>query len=583
MRLKKRVTVFISIISICLVLLIARLAQLQLISTESFTDNHINLYEASVSQRTQSWTLDQGRGRFIDTNGEALTHDYYPTLILFPFLKEMDWPAEEIAKIVNIEPQRLTFAVEQATKPFVFGEKEPIKLSEHEMNEINKLKSPGVFALHQQVEINSSIAEHLIGITRENGELIKRRYKEKLEQGLIDTKTKIGITGLQQSFDEFLLPEGEAKLLYHVDQRGGPLFGLDVRYTAPANPFYPTAIKTTIDKELQAEAEKILDKVKFSKGGIVLIDIESNSIAALVSRPYMNQHNPFGDAGGINHIIVPQIPGSIFKIVTAAAAIEKNAPIRGRTFDCDFNLYGEEDESTRQLGKLSFEESFAQSCNYTFASLAQEMIVDNNKVLEQYAHKLGLLDPVGWQGDVFHFQNFIQIPGEHQGTLWSNDRDKSVSKAIAQTAIGQKQVRISPLAIANMMATIARGGEKREVLAVSEVQYKNGTTLFTFPNQLLEGPELSSYTASHLQKLLRRVVSEGTGSSFSSLPLTVAGKSGTAETGLNNKVNKWFAGYFPADSPKYALAVVELDVREGQAKTYEVFSQLVKAVNRTTR
>lgn len=76
-------------LGICVVLLlsllIGRLVQLQLVSTESFSKAHINLIEASVRQRTQALVVDEGRGRFIDRHGQPLTHDYYPSVILFPF------------------------------------------------------------------------------------------------------------------------------------------------------------------------------------------------------------------------------------------------------------------------------------------------------------------------------------------------------------------------------------------------------------------------------------------------------------------------------------------------------------------
>lgn len=574
MHVKKRAKIFIVCTMILLLALIGRLAQIQLIQTESFSKHHINLIEASVKQRTQAIVLDDGRGRFIDRNGDAITNDYYPSLVLFPFLKGMDWPSDKIAAIIGVPERELIRAVEQAKTPFAFGGKYPLKLTELQKDQINALKIPGVFAVYKQVPADERLAEHLIGIVRQNYQLLKERYPEKLKNSLISPDTAIGITGLQRAFDEFLLPEGESKLLYHVDQLGGPLFGLDVKYTAPANPFYPTAIKTTLDKSLQTMVEKELDKIGLKKGGVVLLDVETSDILTLASRPKMNDKNPLAEPGGINTMILPQIPGSIFKIVTAAAAIESNLKVNSRIYDCNLNLYGEKG-SERELGLLNFEESFAKSCNYTFAKLAEELMAENPDYMEQYAAKLGLIGHIGWHGDVFHFGNFKQFPEEQTGRIWGDQKDKYVKKAINQTAIGQKEVRLSPLAVANMMATIARGGEKKQVRAVSEVQYKNGTTLFSFPLQNLEGEQLSSHTIDKLQHLLREVVQSGTGVRFNTLPYTVAGKSGTAETGREGFVNKWFAAYFPVENPKYALVVVDLDVRENEAKTYEIVEKII--------
>jgi cell division protein FtsI/penicillin-binding protein 2 len=119
------------------------------------------------------------------------------------------------------------------------------------------------------------------------------------------------------------------------------------------------------------------------------------------------------------------------------------------------------------------------------------------------------------------------------------------------------------------------------VRAVDKIQYKNGNTLFSFPKQELEGGGIKKETAEKLQTLLTGVVEEekGTGRRFASLPYEVAGKSGTAQ--ISDKkalVNKWFAGYFPRENPKYALVVVDLSVKDEEAKTNGVFYDIVNNV-----
>jgi len=578
MIIKRRAITVIVIFLLCITCLIVRLIEIQLVATESFSEHNINLIEASVSQRTQEMVIDQGRGRFVDRNNEALTHDYYPSLVLFPFLKNVDWPTDQIASIIDVSESELINAVEEAKEPIVFGQKEPLELTEYQMNQINDLHIPGVFAIHRQYAIDGNHAEHLIGLIRENDELLYERYPEKKH---LSPRTQVGITGLQATFDEFLLPEGEAKLLYHVAGDGNPLFGIDVKYTSPANPFYPVAIKTTLDREYQELAENLMSEYNLKKGGLVLLDIKSGDILAMVSKPSINGDDPFGDGSAKNQMIVPHFPGSVFKTVVAAAAIEKDLNLNNRTFDCDLNIYGD-GPSQYENGTLNFTESFAKSCNYTFATLANELIESDSDVIEEYASKLGLIDPVGWHGDVFRFEDFKQLPSEYKGSIWGDERDKNVKKAVAQIAIGQKDVKTTPLAIANMMATIARGGEKKQVRAVSDVLYKNGTTLFTFPEQKLKGESIAPYTVVRLQELLREVVKSGTGTKFNSLPYEIAGKSGTAETGKQvsdgELVNKWFAGYFPVADPKYALVVVELDQLGNQSVTNDIFYDYVESL-----
>ena len=130
-----------------------------------------------------------------------------------------------------------------------------------------------------------------------------------------------------------------------------------------------------------------------------------------------------------------------------------------------------------------------------------------------------------------------------------------------------------------MMATIARGGEAKQVRITKKMTYKNGTTFFTFDEKRLTMDSLQKETIDKLQELLQLVVThpEGTGRSFQSLPYAVAGKSGTAETGKGELVNKWFAGYFPADRPKYALVVVQLETTSSASATNAIFADIVRA------
>jgi penicillin-binding protein 4B len=575
----KRYYMLLTVIIGLIFLLIGRLAHIQLISTESFSKENINLIAASVKQRTQEMTIDDGRGKFISRNGVPLTYDTNNRLVLFPFLKKMDWPVKNVAEIVDIPSFELMNELESENKPVVI-EKE---LTSSQMKQINELKYPGIFAVPLQQKNSSPLAYHLLGVVRQNKKLIEQKYEKELKEGKISIHTPVGITGLQASFDEFLFPEQESKLLYHVDRFGGPLFGIDVKYTGTANPFYPVNIKTTIDEDIQQMAEAVVEKHKLKKGGIVLLDVETNELLALVSKPDINENNPYDRENGIeNRMLVPQIPGSIFKIVTAAAAIEERADIYNRWFDCDLNVYKKELDKEKKMGQLTFEDSFARSCNYTFGTVANEIFKKDPAFFETYAKKLGLIGPVGWSGDVFHFEHFRQLKEEKQGVIWKTKSKRKDWREIGQTAIGQRDARVTPLAVANMMSTIARGGERYKVKAVDQIQYKNGASLFEFRQQKEKGETINPYTAIQLQKILREVVThqEGTGRRFQQLPYEVAGKSGTADVVQKKDgkwlVNKWFAGYFPASDPKYALVVVDLSNESARSVTNSIFYDMVQ-------
>ncbi|KQU14505.1 peptidoglycan D,D-transpeptidase FtsI family protein [Priestia megaterium] len=575
--------IYITLIFILLLIsgLGARLVQLQLVSTESFTDKKINLIEGSVKQRTQEMVVDDGRGKFEDKNGQSLTSITHNRLVLFPFLEKMKWPVQQVSEIVGMQPKELTNRLANAKTPVVITK----ELSHAQVEKINALKVPGVFGIPLKDERPVPLAEHLIGLEAQSKQIIEEKYSDKLKNGAIKSTTPVGISGMQRAFDEFLLPEQESKLLYHVDRLGGPMFGIDVKYTGTANPYYPVSVRTTLDLSAQELVENTLNHYKLKDGGAVLIDIKNNKVIAMASRPSINKKDPFKKQNGSdsveNRLLTPQTPGSIFKTVTAAAALEQNKIQPSLTYNCDKNIYGNNVEEDHQKGQLTFEESFAQSCNATFAQLAKEMIISNPNILEQYADKLGLIQPVGWTGDVFHFEHFKQFLGEKSGRVWTNTREKKVPNAVAQTAIGQLDVKVTPLAVANMMATIARGGEKKQVKAVDALEYKNNTSLYTFKEHELKGDTINKATAASMQQLLKGVVQseKGTGRRFQTLPYEVAGKSGTAEISVKDDiVNKWFAGYFPADDPKYAMVVVDLNTKSAISPTNSVFYDIVKGM-----
>ncbi|MCA1056239.1 penicillin-binding protein 2 [Rossellomorea aquimaris] len=573
---RKRVRLLSIVLLMGLMLMSARLMQLQLFQTESFSKHKINLIEESVAQRTQQLVIDEGRGQFLDRDGKPLTFHEKNVLVLFPFLKRIEWPVEEVARIIHVTPEIIETKLESAKAPIVFGGKTPFQLSEEQMNEINGLKIQGVFAVTRKFKNEQIPASQLIGITGENTEVFHERYPDKVK----GVHQKIGVTGMQEIFDEWLISEEQSKLIYHVDAIGGPLFGADVKYLAPANPFYPLNIKTTIDQEMQVALEEVADAYNIEKGGLLLVDIENSTILANVSRPSMNQSNPFG-GGAENYMLKVLAPGSVFKTVVAAAAMEEGIVDESRLFNCDEDIYGKPAEKPH--GMINIKSSIAASCNRTFADLATELVEKEPNTLEEYAAKLGLLGDIAWTGDVFHYEDFSQLQVS-KGRVFVSDDERKDRNYIAQTGIGQREVRVTPLGLVNMMATIARGGEKYMVRAATSIDYQNGTSMFSFPQKKIEGEKISPFTAMKLQQYLRGVVNspEGTAPYLDTALYKIAGKTGTAQTGKKQGgkelYNKWFAGYFPFDEPKYALVAVNMDVLIGEGGIYPIFKDSVDAV-----
>lgn len=250
------------------------------------------------------------------------------------------------------------------------------------------MKYSGVYGVYMKEKDKKRLALHTLGFTSENPELLRKRYPDKKE---LSIRTEIGTFGLESTFDEFLLPEQDTKLLYHVDGRGNPLFGMDVKYTAEAHSFYPPQVQTTMDVDMQREMENVLKAQGVEKGGAVLLDIQNSSVLAMASVPNVTSKNRHEAR---NYMLTAMAPGSVFKTVVLAAPIEKNLNQPQTMYDCRKNLYGEP-EGKQEVLNLS--ESFAQSCNYTFATLAEsdsskQMI----KSLKRQLQSLGLwIEPAG--------------------------------------------------------------------------------------------------------------------------------------------------------------------------------------------
>lgn len=568
---RRRIHFFSFCILIMVIIFIGRLMQLQLFETENFSKRNINLLEASVKQRTQQITIDDGRGMLLDSDGIPLSHEEKIVVILFPFLKNNEWDSKEVARILNISEDVLIKEIEELEKPIIFAE-----ATEVQGNAIRALQNPGIIAIKGKWSNSSPIASQFLGIVNEDKEEMKKRYPDRYS-----SLHKIGVTGLQRQFDPFLQSQNPSKLIFHVDAIGNPLFGIDVKYTGETNPYYPLNVLTTINRTIQEKLEALLNEHQIEQGGALILEIDTGNIVAIASRPHLNWEDPFKDDGTKNMLFEQHIPGSVFKTVVAAAFIQEGLESRKDTYNCDLDIRGQ--KANRLLGELTLEESFSRSCNRTFAEIANQLQALDENILEHYAEQIGVLGSLSWEGDVFHLADLKHLH-HSPGRLFLDPIHKKDQHILSQVGIGQHEVRLTPLGVANMMATIARGGEVVSVRAATEIQYANGGTMFTFPKQVKD-KSISTRTAQRLQQLLRSVVTdpEGTGAFFQNLPYDVAGKSGTAETGIfqddKQLYHKWFAGYFPFQRPKYALVTVNLHVHEFEGSVYGLFADIVKMIH----
>jgi cell division protein FtsI/penicillin-binding protein 2 len=546
--------------------LIGRLFWIQVVDTRSFTSHDVDLVANSVSQRKRELILDTGRGMILDRYGRPFTGKTVYTLVVFPLSQypfNEEPKVDELAQVVGLHRLFLLNQIAQMKVPTVVNtaEGEPLEITEKEAKQVNELGITGIRAMPYNLRYSENqLARHVIGYIGKNPEYVQNSFQQEIEEGTLTENSIIGVAGLEKSYQPFLQGLGPTIVSYFVNAVGNPLRGLKIRYSQPENPFYPLSIVTTLDYDIQKAVEQVMDEAGIEEGAAVVLDTENADILAMVSRPNFNSTEVDPSEGSwANRAVQQMIPGSIFKTVVAAAALEKGIYRPEDEFFCDGSLGKYQFHCWKEggHGKLTFEEGFAQSCNIVFAHAAMKL---KGSEIEQYGEKFGLFDRVGWSTDqLYKLKSFQQMDGEQTGQLFTDKKHYNDDGVLVQASIGQRDVRVTPLQAANMVVTILQRGQLHQPRLVKQIDYLNGTPFHTFPEQIHEQNEaIQPYTAYLLMQWMRSVVVEGTGQSLKQNGWKLAGKSGTAQVNVGNEErnNQWFIGYGPVESPRYAVAVV---------------------------
>jgi cell division protein FtsI/penicillin-binding protein 2 len=568
--------------------LLARLWWIQLGSPHHFSKHDIDLVKNAVKQRQQSILLHSGRGDILDRYGRSFTGREQKALVIFPLARgSMDGTnaLRQVARIAKQPEERISALFHAGKEPMLLRDQQGniIPLDDGQAEEINRLRLPGIIALPVTERYRpDEVAKHVIGYIHQNPELIRTAYKQEWETGKMSLTDMVGASGLERSFDRFLQGVEPSMLSYFVDGRGNPLRGLDIRYTSPqTNQFYPLSLITTLDRDIQRQMEQIADE-GISEGAIVVLDARNGDVVAMVSRPAYDQNHVHVSSGEWeNHAVKQLAPGSVFKTVIAAAALAEDAVSPTERFSCtgEYGKYGFSCWKKEGHGSVRLDEAFAQSCNIAFAEIANRLGPDK---IEEYARRLGLTVPVGHvTPQLFKLEQFHQIDGEETGRVFTQSSPRHDEGVLIQTAIGQRDVRITPLQAANMMVTILRGGQPGQVRLVSEIAYRNGSSFHHFSPELLPFEGIDPVTARKLTRLLRDVVTSGTGRILQDAAWPSAGKTGTAQVQKNgaSRSHHWFVGYAPIKEPRYAVAVVAENRPEWAANgAAGLFSRVIGAL-----
>ncbi len=322
----------------------------------------------------------------------------------------------------------------------------------------------------------------------------------------------------------------------------------------------------TLSAKVQMAA---LEAMGAYKGTVAVYNYKTGEILCAVTTPTFDPDNApeisqdqTGTYEGVyvnRFIQSTYTPGSIFKIVTAAAALEHIPDIQQQRFTCEGTVHYGIDKVTceQSHGTLTFQEAFGKSCNCAFAKIADQL---GGEVLERYANQFCVLDSMGFDG-ISSAKGNISASGE-------------ADVLVAWSAIGQHKDLINPCRYMTFLGAIASGGAGIDPYLVSEITVGNKTT-YRAESQS-GGRIMSSQTAKVLQEFLRNNVKNYYGEE--SFPgLTVCGKSGTAEVGAGKKPNAMFTGFVMDEEYPLAFMVAVEDGGYGRPVCVPILSQVLAA------
>lgn len=395
------------------------------------------------------------------------------------------------------------------------------------------IRESGIKGLHLRKEYRRSYA---------NGPLAAHML------GFVDIDNK-GLEGIEFSCNQLL--QGEPGYAFFVRDAHQSSLRLENSDKLPVDGYDVTL---TIDLVVQHIAERALEKA-FEKhnakgASIVVMDVTNGEVLALANRPTFDPNYPrnFSSQARRNRAICDFFePGSVFKVVTAAAALEEKAFDEKNKIFCEQGSYRVASHilhDHRPHGWLTFSEVIQQSSNIGTTKIAQQLGL---KTVHKYAHLFG-----------FGSLTSIAFPGESPGML------KPLS-AYSKTSIGAvpigQEVAVTALQLAAAISVIANGGLYFQPSIIKEVTDVHNETIQENKSQCLRRV-ISFETSRRLGKILAGVVEVGTGKMAQSKLYSFAGKTGTAQKinpqGGYSHSNFFatFIGFAPVEQPRIAIAVV---------------------------
>ncbi len=560
----KRILIMGAVSTIIILALLLRLFFLQIIKHDFYT-TEVN------KQRNLTIPLTSGRGTIYDRNFIPLTDREEETIgVIYPQLfHTSDENLKFLSELTGISSLELENRISRTGYLIELSIKENL-----DWNDRRLVNTRGLFIVEKRNRYDEdNLLRHVIGY--------------------ISGVDKRGMSGIERSQDIILKEQQGRAIAAVLDGKKRLLPGEG--YVLVNGNMEEKHVKLTVDYHIQSIAENVLDNTRH-RGTVIISNVETGEILAMASRPNFNPNEitkhlkSDGDELFNKAIQMTFPPGSIFKIIVAAAALEEGLLDVKEVFNC----LGSESVGNVQIrcnshsqggnGEIIFEKAFAESCNSTFIQLGQR--IGAMKIIEM-AEKLGFNSKVN-----------IGLVEEEKGNLPTGDY--LLGPSIGNISIGQGQIEVTPLQVNQMTQIIANGGVKKQLYLIDEVVNQLHEKIEEVEEiveiegiegiEEIEGIEisnesvqeekqlLSKETIQKLQHMMGLVMEAGTGKTVGELANITAGKTGTAQATERGQsvLHAWFTGYYPKEEPKYAVTVLLQNGQSGGRNAVPVFKEIIE-------
>ena len=531
---KKVMIVFVAVFFI-MMFLIGRLVYLMIFCSEYYGNKAENLHERERD-------IKAARGKLLDANGTVLaTNKSVCTISVIH--NQMEEPEKVIAMLVK----ELGISEETARKRVE-------KVSSIERVKTNVAKETG----------DAIRAYGLSGVK------VDEDYKRYYPYGTLASKVlgftgadNQGILGLEVKYDEYLQGTN-GKILTLTDARGIEIENAGESRLEPVNGYdLCLSLDYNIQMYCEQAAKKVCTKKSADSVSVIVMNPQNGELMAMVNYPEFDLNDPFtlvGDNGEavsaeekqnlLNKMWRNQCisdtyePGSTFKIITAAAALEEGVVKLDDAFFCPGYKIVEDRRircaRTTGHGAETFETGIMNSCNPVFMELGERLGAEN---FVGYFKQFGLLSKTN-----------IDLPGE-AGTIMHKTENIGPVE-LATISFGQS-FQITPIQLVTTVSSIINGGTRVTPHFGVSVQDADGNTVKTFSYETHENI-CTAETSETMRYLLEKVVSEGTGKNAKIEGFSIGGKTATSQTlpRSDHKYISSFLGFAPADNPQVLVLVV---------------------------